>query len=72
MDGFGLIFFALAVGLVCAIIFAVYICSSYKKKLKAPIYPLEHYATLHLTGREDRFLHRHVSRVRVSSSNNKR
>ncbi len=44
----------------------------YKRGLDSPIYPLEHYTKLELTYREDRFLNRHVTRVKVSSDSNKK
>ena len=46
------------------------IVKRYKRGLFSSIYPLEHYTRLNLTHREDRFLHRHVTRVRVQSNNN--
>ena len=42
----------------------------YKRGLDSPIYPLERYTSLNLTHTEDRFLNRHVTRVKVQSSNN--
>ena len=42
----------------------------YKRGVDSPIYPLEHYTSLNLISREDRFLNRHVTRVRVQSSDN--
>lgn len=50
----------------------ILIVRNYKNKLKAPIYPIDKYATLNLTGRRDDFLHSNVTRVRVSSSNRSR
>ena len=41
----------------------------YRKKLHGTIYPLDRYAKLALTQREDRFVGRSVTRVRVQSSN---
>ena len=65
------------ISLVCAIAagLAVFlsVIKRYKSGLYSSIYPLEHYTNLNLTHREDRFLHRHVTRVRVqNSSNNKK
>lgn len=40
----------------------------YKKKLKAPIYPLEHYAKMNLVDRADTYITSHVTRTRVASS----
>ena len=41
----------------------------YRKKLHGTIYPLDRYAKLALTQREDRFVGRSVTRVRVQSNN---
>ena len=64
------------VSVILAIAAAVAVCVGvtikYKRGLDSPIYPLEHYTKLELTHREDRFLNRHVTRVRVSSDNNKK
>ena len=66
----------LIVALIAAIIGAAVLCISVLKKYKgglfSPIYPLEHYTSLRLTDREDRFLTRNVTRVRVQSSDNNR
>ena len=40
----------------------------YKRGLYAPIYPLDRYTNLNLTHREDRFITRTVTRVRVANS----
>ena len=50
---------------------AVLIVRRYKRKLQAPIYPLEHYANLSLHHSKDRFVDRIVTRVRVSSNKRK-
>ena len=60
---FGGIFAAVA-----SAVTAVLIVRRYKRKLQAPIYPLEHYAQLSLHRSEDRFVDRIVTRVRVSSN----
>ena len=61
---------------VIAVVTALGVCigivKRYKKGLFSAIYPLEHYTRLNLTHREDSFLHRHVTRVRVQSSDNNR
>ena len=70
----------LAVGAVIASVISVLAASitsfaivkRYKNKLQGAIYPLDQYTNLSLTGREDRFLHRNVVKVRVNNSNNKR
>jgi hypothetical protein len=54
-------------GIVCGIAVA-----RYKMKIRPTNYPLEHYTRLNLTEREDRFLNRHVTKVRVQSSSNKK
>ena len=67
----------IVISLICAISAAFVVSFSvikrYKSGLYSAIYPLEHYTNLNLTHREDRFLNRHVTRVRVqNSSNNKK
>ncbi len=70
----------LSVSLIWSGIFAVVasaattvaIIRRYKRKLQAPIYPLEHYASLSLHLENDRFIDRIVTRVRVSNSSKKR
>jgi len=58
----------LAIAAAVAVIAGVTV--KYKRGLDSPIYPLEHYTRLNLTHTEDRFLNRHVTRVKVQSSNN--
>ena len=64
------------VSVIVAIAAAAAVCVGviikYKSGLDSPIYPLEHYTKLELTYREDRFLNRHVTKVRVSSDNKKK
>lgn len=64
------------ISVVIAIAAAVGVCVAvlkrYKSGLFSSIYPLEHYTRLNLTHREDRFLHRHVTRVRVQTSDSDR
>ena len=64
------------ISLVTAIVAAAGVCIGvvvkYKRGIDSPIYPLEHYTNLKLVGREDRFLHRNVTRVRVQNSDNKK
>ncbi|MCQ2413867.1 MAG: hypothetical protein MJ082_03605 [Clostridia bacterium] len=55
------------VGLLVSGITTAVIASSYRRKLKAPIYPLSKYANLDLTVKSDRFIGSHVTRTRVSS-----
>ena len=65
-----LIVYALIFATVGAVSVIVGVVRKYKKGLTSPIYPLEHYTNLNLTHREDRFLTRTVTRVKVSSSSN--
>lgn len=64
------------ISVVLAIAAAVAVCVgvtvTYKRGLFGHIYPLEHYTSLNLTYCEDRFLNRHVTRVKVTSDNNKK
>ena len=66
----------IAFSIIAAVIAAVAVCIGvvryYKRGLFSPIYPLEHYTKLELTHREDIFLNRTVTRVRVASSDDKR
>ena len=55
---------------VAAAAVCIAVIKKYKGGLFSPIYPLEHYTRLNLTGREDRFLNRHVTRVKVQNSDN--
>lgn len=45
------------------------VCYSYKKKLRAPIYPLSRFANLHLTVDHDTFMGSSVVRTPISSGN---
>ena len=55
---------------VAAAAVCIVVIKKYKGGLFSPIYPLEHYTRLNLTEREDRFLNRHVTRVKVQNSDN--
>ena len=66
-----LLVYALIFATVAAIGVVIGVVSKYKKGLTSPIYPLEHYTRLELTHREDIFLNRTVTRVKVASSNSK-
>ncbi len=55
-------------GLIAAVILAVCIVQRYKHGCASSMYPLEHYTRLNLTERDDVFLTRHVSRVKVASN----
>ena len=66
--------------IVVSIIFAVAAAAAlcigvvvkYKRGVDSPIYPLEHYTRLNLICKEDRFLNRHVTRVRVQNSDDRK
>ena len=66
------IIIAIVAGFVAASAVCFSVVKSYKSGLHAPIYPLEHYTKLDLTHRTDRFLHRHVAKVKVASSSSKK
>lgn len=57
---------------IAALLVCVIVIKKYKSGLFSSIYPLEHYTRLNLTHKEDVFLNRHVTRVRVQSDNNKK
>jgi hypothetical protein len=67
-DIYTLIIAAVAVGIIAAVITCVCIVVKYKKKLKAPIYPIDDFCSLSLTDRRDDFIGSTVTKVRVSSS----
>ena len=67
-----LLVYALIFGTVAAVAVCVIVVKKYKSGLTSPIYPLEHYTNLNLRFREDRFLNRTVTKVKVASSNTKR
>ncbi|MBQ2737996.1 MAG: hypothetical protein IJF38_04860 [Clostridia bacterium] len=67
-----LLVYALIFAVVGAAAVVIGVVRKYKKGLTSPIYPLEHYTKLNLTHREDIFLSRHVTRVKVSSSSDKK
>ena len=58
--------------LAAAVAVCVGVVVKYKRGVDSPIYPLEHYTNLKLIGKEDRFLHRNVTRVRVQNSDSKK
>ena len=64
---YALIFATVAATAVC-----VAVIKRYKSGVFSSNYPLEHYTRLNLTHREDVFLHRHVTKVRVRSDDNKK
>ncbi len=67
-----LFIWSIIIGLAAAGITVGIIVAKYKKKLKAPIYPIDRYASLSLTAHSDEFLSSNVTRVRVSSSKSRR
>ena len=56
------------VAVVAAVAVIIGVLRHYKRGLYAPIYPLDRYTNLNLTHREDRFITRTVTRVRVANS----
>lgn len=63
--------FAGIISVVATIVACTIIITRYKKKLKAPIYPVDKYAALSLAGARDDFLGSTVTRVRVASRRDK-
>lgn len=61
---------SILLALVCAGAAAGGVIYHYKKKLKAPIYPLNRFARMKLVDQGDTFITAHVTRVRVSSPSN--
>lgn len=61
---------SLLLALACAGGAAFAVVYPYKKKLKAPIYPLDRFARMKLVDKGDAFITSHVTRVRVSSPSN--
>ena len=64
-----IIIISVIIAVAAAAVVCISVVRSYKAGITSPIYPLEHYTSLNLISREDRFLNRHVTRVRVQSSN---
>ena len=56
------------IGFIVALITCIVIIYKYKKKLKAPIYPIDKYAQLSLSDSRDNYITTTVTRVRVASS----
>ncbi|HBJ18170.1 MAG TPA: hypothetical protein DDY70_00250 [Clostridiales bacterium] len=61
---------SLLLAAICAGAAAGAVVYHYKKKLKAPIYPLDRFAKMKLVDQGDTFITSHVTRVRVSSPSN--
>ena len=61
--------------IVAVVIAAVAVCTvvrKYRTKVQSPTYPVENYTSLNLSHSSDRFVGKTVTRVRVSSSNNRK
>ena len=61
--------------IVAAVIAAIAVSTvvrKYKTKVQSPTYPVENYTSLNLSHSSDRFAGKTVTRVKVSSSNNRR
>ena len=65
------ILLSILIAAVVAVCVCIGILKHYKTGLYAPIYPLERYTNLNLIGKNDVFLHRHVTRVKVTSDDKK-
>ncbi len=67
-EDFWLVFtWAAIVAVVATAITCTIIVTRYKKKLKAPIYPIDKYASLSLSVSRDDFIGSTVTKVRVAS-----
>ena len=69
---YNLLAVSIALALIAAIVAVVIVVVRYKRKLKSPIYPINRYATLSLNACQDNFIGSTVTKVRVSSSSDKR
>ena len=67
-----IILISLLIAIAAAIGLCISIVKRYKSGITSPIYPLEHYTALNLVSSDDRFLHRHVTKVRVQTSDSKK
>ena len=68
----GIILFSLIFAIAAAVAVCIIVVKRYKSGLSSPIYPLEHYTNLDLRFRDDRFLNRTVTKVKISSDSNKK
>ena len=59
------------IAIIAAVVACLIVVYNYKKKLKAPKYPTDKYASLSLSHAEDNYLGTTVTRVRVASSKKK-
>lgn len=59
------------VSLVAALVACLIVIFRYKRKLKAPIYPVDKYARLVLSDSRDNYIGTTVTRVRIVESKNK-
>ena len=60
------------VALIAALVACLIVILRYKKKLKAPIYPIDKYARLILSDSRDNYIGTTVTRVRVAESRSKK
>lgn len=63
-----LLIWAIVIGVVAGVVAVLAVIISYKKKLKAPIYPVDKYCTLELIDRRDDYIGSTVTKVRIRSS----
>ena len=63
---------SLIIGIGASVGLIIGVVKKYKRGLDSPIYPIERYTRLNLTHRDDIFLNRTVTRVRVQSSDSKK
>ena len=66
------ILLSILIALIAAVGVCIGVLKHYKTGLYAPIYPLDRYTNLKLTEKADIFLHRHVTRVKVTSDDKKK
>lgn len=67
-----ILIWSIVIAVIAATIAVVAVIIRYKKKLKAPIYPIDRYASLSLFARRDDFIGSNVTRVRISSKRDRR
>ena len=66
------IVYSIIFAIVAATAVAIGVVKYYKRGLFSAIYPLEHYTKMDLRHRNDVFINRTVTRVKVSSDSNKK
>lgn len=67
-----ILFISTVFALFAVAVAVITVVRKYKNKIQSPTYPVEHYTTLNLSHATDLFLGKTVTRVRVSSSNNRK